>query len=148
MADSSTPGSTLGAIGAPFDMSTAGPQLALPQAKAGPYLTQLAPIQEMQFKNWVQKNNVPWKDTPTSDYDMRGYYQALQNNDPRAVQTQSAFDGKMHFPDTWKTPNHKTFSNESMYAQPTAPAWQGDTLVNTLGGLVANETPTPTPKTK
>jgi hypothetical protein len=124
-----------------MNMNAGGPQLALPQAKPGPYLTQLQPIQEMQFRQWAQQNRVPWQDSPTSDYDMRGYYQALKSGDPRAVQTQSQFDGRMHFPDVWKTPNHKTFSNESMYALPTAPSWQGDRLVNAMGGVVADETP-------
>jgi hypothetical protein len=124
-----------------FAMNTSGPQLALPQAKPGPYLTQLAPLDEMRFRQWIQQKQVPWQDSPTSDYDMRGYYQALQKGDARAVETQSAFDGKMHFPDTWKTPNHKTFSNESMYALPTAPTWRGDRLVNAMGGIVADETP-------
>lgn len=110
-------------------------------AKPGPYQTTLSPEQEQQFQGWVKQNKVPWKDTPDADYDMRGYYKALQGGDPNAKQQLSGFDGKMHFPDTYKTPFHKTFSNESIYATPNAPRWQGDRLINSAGEVIADETP-------
>ncbi len=46
----------------------------------------------------------------------------------------------MHFPDTYKTPYHKTFSNESIYALPTAPHWEGDQLVDQNGNIVFDDT--------
>jgi hypothetical protein len=114
---------------------------ASPYAKPGPYVTKLPPDQEAKFQGWVKQNNVPWQDTPTADYDMRGYYKALNSGDPNAKQQLSGFDGKMHFPDTYKTPYHRTFSNESQYALPNAPHWEDDRLVSSTGKLVADETP-------
>lgn len=37
--------------------------------------------------------------------------------------------------------NHKTFSNESKYATPDAPHWEGDRLIDKNGRVVADETP-------
>jgi hypothetical protein len=127
-------------------MTRAGPNFAQPQALPGPYLTRLNPIDEMQFQNWLQQNRVPFDPTPQADYDMRGYWKALQSGDPRARTQMNSFDGLPHFPDAWKTPNHATFSNESIYARPTAPHWNDDRLTNSLGGIVADETPKPQPQ--
>jgi hypothetical protein len=93
-------------------------------AKPGPYLTQLQPSSEQSFQQWVKTNHIPWQESPTSDYDMRGFWQAQQSGDPNAKRASN-----LHFPDTYKTPYHKTFSNESKYATPSAPHWEGDRLV-------------------
>ncbi len=114
-----------------------------PWAKAGPYTTKLAPADEAKFQQWVKQNKVPWQDTPTSDYDMRGYWQAMQQGN--ATQQHSNFDGTMHYPDTWKTPYSGVFSRESMYATPEAPRWVGDRLVTRHGQIVTDETPRPQP---
>src|ERR1035438_684822 len=45
----------------------------------------------------------------------------------------------MHFPDTYKTPFHKTFSNESKYAPKDAPHWEEDKLVDKHGKVIADE---------
>lgn len=119
--------------------------LPSPYAKKGPYVTKLSPEEEAKFVQWVKANKVPWEDIPNADYDMRGYYKALQSGDPSVRQKLSGFDGKMHFPDTYKTPYHKTFSNESIYALPTAPRWVGNKLVDRLGRVIADETPKPLP---
>lgn len=58
---------------------------------------------------------------------MRGYWKAQQSGDPNAVRNSK----NLHFPDTWKTPYDATFSNQSQYAQPSAPHWEGDVLVLT-----------------
>lgn len=113
----------------------------VPNAKPGPYATQLPADQEAAFQQWVQQNKVPWQDTPDADYDMRGYYKALQSGDQNAKQKLSGFDGSMHFPDTYKTPYHKTFSNESQYALPSAPHWEGERLVDAKGNVIVDETP-------
>jgi hypothetical protein len=105
------------------------------------YQTNLSLDDEQRFQAWVKAKNVPWRDEPAADYDMRGFWKALTSGDPRARQAQSQFDGRMHFPDTWKTPYHKTLSNESMYAAPGAPHWVGDRLVDKNGRIVADETP-------
>lgn len=109
-------------------------------AKPGPYTTTLPPGQEQYFQQWVQANNVPWKDVPNADYDMRGFYQALQNRDPRTVTAVNANDGKLHFNDAWKTPHHKSFSRESIYAAQGAPSWnQRDQLQMPNGQVVFDE---------
>jgi hypothetical protein len=108
-------------------------------AKLGPYKTILQPLQEMQFQDWVKANKIPFDDSPASDYDMRGFYQAALSGDPNAQTSRSAFDGLIHFPDTYKTPYHKTFSSESKYATPNAPSWQGNQLIDKMGRVVADE---------
>jgi hypothetical protein len=110
-------------------------------AKPGPYITKLSSDDESAFQAWVKKNHVPWEDSPVADYDMRGYWKAMVSGDPNAKQAKSNFDGHMHFPDTYKTPFHKTFSNESKYAKPDAPHWVGDRLIDKNGKVIADETP-------
>jgi hypothetical protein len=68
----------------------------------GSYLTQLDPLREAAFQSWVQKNKVPFDPSPNADYDMRGFWRALQQGDPMAQQTLNANDQQMHFPDYWK----------------------------------------------
>jgi hypothetical protein len=89
-----------------------------PDALPGPYTTQLSPAEEIQFQQWIKANKIPWQDSPTADYDMRGYWKAQQSGDPNAKQ-----GANLHFPDTYKTPYHRSFSNESKYALPVAPHW-------------------------
>lgn len=96
------------------------------------YNTPLPMMQEVAFRKWVQQNNVPFDAAaPLTDYDMRGFYSALQRGDPRAMSAVNPNDNKMHFPDFWKTPYHETFSSESQWAAPVAPQW------NSLDQLVA-----------
>lgn len=92
------------------------------------YNTPLQPAQEQQFRQWLAQNQVPFDpNTQVSDYDMRGYWLALQQGDPVAQQAIDPNDQRMHFPDRWKTPYSATFSNESQWADPTkAPTWRGD----------------------
>lgn len=124
---------------AQYDDLPAGAQViptASPYAKPGPYTTALPAQQEAGFQSWVKQNKIPWQDSPTADYDMRGYYKAQQAGDPNAKQA-----GNMHFPDTYKTPYHATFSNESQYATPDAPRWNGNRLIDKKGNVIADETP-------
>jgi hypothetical protein len=120
--------------------STPGVQLP-DYAKPGPYVTKLSTQDEAAFQGWVKQNKVPWQDIPNADYDMRGFYKALTSGDPRAKQKKSEYDQHMHFPDVWKTPYHKTFSNESIYAKKHAPHWEGDKLIDSKGNVIADETP-------
>lgn len=108
-------------------------------AKSGPYKTVLTPAEERQFQQWVRTNRVPWRDTPDSDYDMRGFWKAVKED--KASESRNKWDGRMHFPDTWKTPYDATFSRQSMYAKPNAPRWDGDKLYTDSGQLIADETP-------
>jgi hypothetical protein len=67
------------------------------------YNTVLSPEEEAAYQAWAQKSG---RQNDTYDYDMRGWYKENQNKDMAVGQ---------HFPDTFKKPNHPTFSNESMY---------------------------------
>lgn len=106
----------------------------LSHAKPGPYKTELNGKEESQFRQWVSENSVPFEDSDRADYDMRGYWKALIGGDKRARQAENK-----HFPDIWKTPYHKSFSNESMYALPTAPKWSGNKLVGENGKILVDE---------
>ena len=80
--------------------------------------TPLSPDEESRFQKW-KAINAP-KDSG-QDYDLRGAFKAGLT---------PAENG--HWPDTYKKPNHPTFSDESIYA-PLAPEraghWQGETFV-------------------
>lgn len=69
--------------------------------------TKLTPDEEKQYREWVaEQSKKAERDVSQDeiDYDMRGAWKA------GAAQ---ADDG--HFPDTYKKPNHPTFSEESQY---------------------------------
>jgi hypothetical protein len=71
------------------------------------YNTKLSPEQEQQYQAWVKYQSTKTgrdMSNDTADYDLRG---AFLNN------AQQSADG--HFPDTYKKPNHPTFSDQSMY---------------------------------
>jgi hypothetical protein len=92
------------------------------------FQTELSPPQEQQFRHWVTTNHIPFDpNEKTSDYDMRGFWQAQQAGDPQARTAVDPNDNPPHFPDTWKTPYAATFSAQSRYADPAkAPDWKGD----------------------
>lgn len=109
---------------------TAGPATAPTQMKApallpshprtgpgvatSPYDTRLTPDEETQFQSW--KQSYAPKDSG-QDYDLRGAFKAGLEPDPATG----------HWPDTYKKPNHPTFSNESQYADYGQPgSWQGE----------------------
>lgn len=78
--------------------------------------TPLSPADETQFQLW--KAQYAPRDSGF-DYDLRGAFQAGLTPDPQTG----------HWPDTFKKPNHPTFSNQSRYAQAypnQAGSWQGD----------------------
>lgn len=103
------------------------------------YNTQLDPAQELAFRQWVQRNNVPFNydaSGPT-DYDMRGYYQGLQNGNPMASPTEvNPNDNRLHYTDYYKTPLHQTFSAGSQWAGPNAPEWINGSQLATPGGRI------------
>lgn len=111
------------------------------------YNTQLSPMDEMAFRQWVRQNNIPFNpDAPTSDYDMRGFYRALQQGDPRAHTAINPNDRRLHFTDAFKTPLHESFSGQSMYAGPVAPQWNATEtqLISPGGRILVDETRPPT----
>jgi hypothetical protein len=105
------------------------------------YTTDLGPHEPM-FQDWVKQNNIPFDPSvPVSDYDMRGFWKALQEGDPRAQQAINPNDNQMHFPDYWKTPYHESFSAESQWADPAkAPKWnEKDQLILPDGTVIFDE---------
>jgi hypothetical protein len=101
------------------------------------YRTELTPMEEQMFQAWVAKNNVP---TAGNDYDMRGFFRAMLSGDPRAASAIDPNDSRMHYPDTWKTPSHETFSRDSQWALPNSPAWnEQDQLVGPGGRIVFDD---------
>lgn len=90
----------------------------------------LSPMDEKNYRLWALVNNVPM----SNDYNMRGFYQSLSL--PGAVNSGvNPNDGQMHYPDTFKLPNHPSFSTESGYynpsTMPNTPTWQGGPISNT-----------------
>jgi hypothetical protein len=113
----------------PQDFYQRNQAYALPPSM-GSYLTKLPTQEELAFQQWVQQNQVPFNPAPNADYDMRGFWQALMANDPRATTAINPNDKQMHYPDYWKTPYHESFSAESKWAAPGAPVWNNlDQLV-------------------
>jgi RNA polymerase sigma factor (sigma-70 family) len=81
--------------------------------------TRLSPAEETKFQQWKSKFA---PDDSGADYDLRGAFKAGATPDPKTG----------HWPDTFKKPNHPTFSNESIYAksQPDlAGRWEGEKFV-------------------
>jgi len=91
--------------------------------------TQLDPLREMQFRQWIAQNGVPFNPNAAgpTDYDMRGYWQGLTSGQPMARGTEvNPNDNQPHFTDYYKTPLHQTFSAESQWAGPNAGQWIND----------------------
>ena len=98
--------------------------------------------QEDAFQAWVKQNKVPFDpNMQNSDYDMRGFYKALQEGDPKAKEAINPNDNKPHWPDYWKTPYHQSFSADSQWADPKkAPKWnESDQLVTPDGKVIVDE---------
>lgn len=98
---------------------------------AGEFETYLNPNEEIAFMNWFQnakKAGVIYQNDSGQDYDFRGYWKDKVVGQSGLGPSSSA----THFPDTYKKPNHPTFSKESIYAQGEyaqyAGTWTGDTF--------------------
>jgi len=98
------------------------------KSKIGSWQTKLNDLDEMYFKDWVKANKIPWQDIPEADYDMRGYWKSTGGAVPLG-----------HYPDTYKTPYHESFSNESIYAAPNAPRWINNHLTDQITGTIFKE---------
>lgn len=108
---------------------------------AGNFNTDLAD-REPQFRQWVKDNKVPFDPDATGpqDYDMRGFYQGMLRGHPAAKSAVNQNDGKLHYPDNWKTPYHESFSADSQWATPDAPKWNPqDQLVAPDGAVIFDE---------
>lgn len=101
------------------------------------YNTSLPQMDEFQFRQWLADKQVPFDpNAANQDYDMRGYWQGLMQQNPRAMSGVNTNDGKLHFSDYWKTPYHASFSNESKYANPNAPQWINDSQLAAPNGRI------------
>jgi hypothetical protein len=82
--------------------------------------TPLTSQEEKDFKKWKAKYA---PEDSGEDYDLRGAFKAGLTPDSKTG----------HWPDTFKKPNHPTFSVESIYA-PLLPqlagSWQGDQYIS------------------
>ncbi len=115
-----------------------------PFSLAPSFNTNLNPMDEFQFRDWVQQNNVPFDPNASqSDYDMRGFWQAGRQGNPQASTAINPNDGLMHYPDYWKTPLHQSFSNESQWAPPGAPQWVNDSQLASPNGRVVYDEKAP-----
>ena len=106
------------------------------------YNTQLTPQQEQQFRQWLtQQPQTDFNPSATvNDYDMRGFWKALQAGDPKATTEWNDNTKSKHYPDYWKTPYHRSFSSESQWAGKNAPRWnKKDQLVTPDGKVVFDE---------
>ena len=85
------------------------PMLNGMQAATSPpsYITTLSPDQEAKYNAWRKK--LPGELSNDSDYDLRGLFKNNPNQAPSS---------NLHFPDTYKRPNHITFSDQSIYHNP------------------------------
>ena len=85
-----------------------------PNPFARSYDTQLPPDEEALYQVW--RSRLPLLLQGTADYDLRGAFRGA---------AREATNG--HLPDTWKKPNHMTFSSESQYADDRHPGgnWVG-----------------------
>lgn len=105
------------------------------------FFTDLSEDEEKKFQTWVKTNKVPNDEGPHGDYDMRGFWKALEAKDPKAISAVDPNDKRLHYPDYWKTPYHETFSAESQWADPAkAPKWNDkDQLVTSDGKVLFDD---------
>lgn len=86
--------------------------------------TTLESNDEVQYQKW--KSSLPKRLQYEGDYDLRGYW---KDNGGVKIPVNS----DVHLPDTYKLPNHPTFSNESKYyndnTKHLAGSWNGDKFI-------------------
>jgi len=91
------------------------------------YNTPVRPDMMPDYNNWLNKSAHPLDiqsaQAGTSDYDYGGLYNQMMQN----RQAQAGYNYENHFPDTFKKPNHPTFSDQSQYAMFGNPGnWVGN----------------------
>lgn len=102
-----------------FGLPQTKPSLSIaPITKGREFETALSPHEEQDFRKW--KLSFAPSDSG-DDYDLRGAFKAGLSPDSNG-----------HWPDTYKKPNHPTFSDQSIYykaAPDKAGRWEGDTYI-------------------
>jgi hypothetical protein len=100
-------------------------------------------IKDNEFQNWYKKNTLEGKNKIPYSEDLNyDYYSFYKNGD----YNNSDYNIDNHFPDTYKRPQHPTFSNESIYSTPENPGgeWKGEkfnkkgTFKYAVGGFMTN----------
>ena len=96
-----------------------------------PEKTQLHGPDEAAFQAWVQESGLADVDHEKSFYDYRGFWQDTA--------AREQWHPGQHFPDTYKTHGHPTFSVESQYSQGAGDGgrWEGETFVPPEPGAFA-----------
>lgn len=92
--------------------------------------TKLTPQEEKKFQQW---KSIYAPHDSGEDYDLRGAYKAGLKPDPESG----------HWPDTFKKPNHPTFSDQSIYAEDApekAGHWNGETYMPPRRGMLSDFT--------
>ena len=76
--------------------------------------TKLSDVEEVKYQAWKSKlpKNLQWE----GDYDLRGLWKENPNATPSA---------NLHFTDKYKLPNHPTFSDQSIYFNPSTKKYAG-----------------------
>jgi len=97
--------------------------------------TKLTPSQEKQFTNWAKtrsKGKDPLADL--EDYDLKGYW---LNEEQSEGEHDESKENEGHLPDTYKKPNHPTFSNESIYHSKNTPGgeWKNKSFTPSINML-------------
>lgn len=75
------------------------------------YNTELGPEEEA-FQQWLASRG---RTGDLYDYDLRGFYKNTPPDQRDIRDANGNIREDIHFPDTYKKPNHPTFSNESQY---------------------------------
>jgi hypothetical protein len=129
-------GGIFGARVDPEQIAKANKPYVRPGAKD--FSTKLDFGNELAFRQWVADNQVPFDPDSKApqDYDMRGFWQGLRNENPIAQSAVDPNDNRLHYPDYWKTPYHETFSNESQWATDMAPRWNEQDQLTAPSGRI------------
>lgn len=97
------------------------------------YETKLSKKEEKEFEAWLKKSKEDGtilEEDDGQDYDFRGFWKDKIKN---ASDKDEDYSSETHFLDTYKKPNHETFSVESKYAKGNlkkyAGTWNGDTYI-------------------
>lgn len=105
--------------------SVVSPVTSDPYDYNGQYNTSLPPALEMQFQQWLRQSG---RQGDMYNYDIRGAWLAATQGHPETQWLVGVGrpETRGHLPDTWKKPNHPTFSSGSQYQSPgvTGGEWQ------------------------
>lgn len=101
--------------------------------------SQLPPALEAQFQEWLRLSG---RSADQYDYDLRGAWLAATQGNPETQWLVGVGrpDTRGHLPDTWKKPNHPTFSSGSQYQSVgvTGGEWQPQNADQTVWNYLAS----------